>query len=118
MAGTPRGDVETVKGRLDILAERCAEAGRDLREIELTVSFPTIIRDTVEAAVQRRRDQLAANGIPEPEDVPLLMGPPEAIAETYRPYLDMGFSTVIARMPAPFDRETIDRLPEVLALLR
>ena len=28
-----------------------------------------------------------------------------------------GFSTVIVRMPAPFDRETIDRLPEVPALL-
>jgi F420-dependent oxidoreductase-like protein len=112
------GDVETVKARLDTLAERCAEAGRDIGEIELTVSFPTIIRDTVEAAVQRRREQLAGNGIPEPEDVPLLMGPPEAIAETYRPYLELGFSTVIVRMPAPFDRETIERLPEVLALIR
>jgi F420-dependent oxidoreductase-like protein len=111
------GDVETLKERLGILAEHCAEAGRDIAEIELTVSFPTIIRDTVEAAVQRRRDQLAQNGIPEPEDIPVLMGPPEAIAEAYRPYLDLGFRTVIVRMPAPFDRETIDRLPEVLALL-
>ena len=111
------GDVETLKGRLETLGEHCAEASRDLSEIELTVSFPTIIRDTVGAAAERRRDQLAQNGIREPEDVPLLMGPPEAIAEAYRPYLDLGFTTVIARMPAPFDRETIDRLPEVLALL-
>ena len=112
------GDVETLKSRLDILAEHCADAGRDLSDIELTVSFPTIIRDTVEDAVQRRRDQLARNGIPEPEDVPTLMGPPDVIAATYRPYLELGFSTVITRMPAPFDRETIDRLPEVLALIR
>jgi alkanesulfonate monooxygenase SsuD/methylene tetrahydromethanopterin reductase-like flavin-dependent oxidoreductase (luciferase family) len=111
------GDLETVKGKLDVLARHCADAGRDLSEIELTVSFPTIIRDTVDAAVQHRRDQLAGNGIPEPEVIPTLMGPPEAIAETYRPYLDLGFSTVIVRMPAPFDRETVDRLPEVLALL-
>jgi F420-dependent oxidoreductase-like protein len=111
------GEVETLKERLDILREHCAEAGRDMAEIELTVSFPMIIRDSVDAAVQHRRDQLAQNGIPEPEVIPLLMGPPEAIAETYRPYLDLGFRTVIARMPAPFDRQTIDRLPEVLALL-
>jgi hypothetical protein len=59
---------------------------------------------------------MAFNGIPEPETVPLLVGPPEVIAETYRPYLELGFSTVISRMPAPYDRETIERLPEVLAL--
>jgi F420-dependent oxidoreductase-like protein len=111
------GEVETLKERLEILQEHSAEAGRDMSEIELTVSFPTIIRDTVEAAVQHRRDQLAQNGIPEPEVIPLLMGPPDVIAETYRPYMDLGFRTVIARMPAPFDRETIDRLPEVVALL-
>jgi F420-dependent oxidoreductase-like protein len=111
------GDVDTLKGRLDILAEHCAEAGRDIGEIELTVSFPTIIRDTVEAAEAHRRWQLAQNGIPDPEVVPVLMGSPATIAEAFAPYRDLGFSTVIVRMPAPFDRETIDRLPEVQALL-
>jgi F420-dependent oxidoreductase-like protein len=111
------GDVATLRDRLDILAEHCDDAGRDMGEIELTVSFPTIIRNTVEDAVERRRSQLAENGIPEPEDIPTLMGPPETIAETFAPYRELGFSTVIVRMPAPFDRETIDRLPEVTALL-
>jgi len=111
------GDVEALQGRLDILAGHCADAGRDMSEIELTVSFPTIIRQTVEEAEDVRRAQLAENGIPKPEVIPTLTGPPEAIAETFRPYRDLGFSTVIVRMPAPFDRETIDRLPEVTALL-
>jgi alkanesulfonate monooxygenase SsuD/methylene tetrahydromethanopterin reductase-like flavin-dependent oxidoreductase (luciferase family) len=111
------GDVETLRGRLAVLDEHLAEAGRDRSDIELTVSFPTFIRDTVEAAVKVRREAMAFNGIPDPEDVPLLVGPPDVIAATYRPYLELGFSTVIARLPAPFDRETIDRLPEVLALL-
>jgi alkanesulfonate monooxygenase SsuD/methylene tetrahydromethanopterin reductase-like flavin-dependent oxidoreductase (luciferase family) len=111
------GDVEAVKGKLDILAQHCADAGRDLSEFELNISFPTIIRNTVDDAVERRRDQLAQNGIPEPEDVPLLMGPPETIVETFRPFRELGFGTVNVRMPAPFDRETIERLPEVLALL-
>ena len=111
------GDVAMLKDRLDILARHCADVGRDMREIELTVSFPTIIRDTVEAAESARKAQLVENGIPDPEVIPTLMGPPETIAETFQPYRELGFETIIVRMPAPFDRETIDRLPEVLALL-
>jgi F420-dependent oxidoreductase-like protein len=111
------GTVETVKDQLDILAGHCADAGRDMTEIELTISFPAIIRDSVEDARAARAAQLAYNGIEEDGGVPLLLGSPAGIAETFRPYRDLGFSTVIVRMPAPFDRETIDRLPEVLALL-
>ncbi len=110
------GTVETVKGQLDILAGHCADAGRDMSEIELTISFPTIIRDSVEDARAARAAQLAHNGIEEDGAVPLLLGSPASIAGTFRPYRELGFSTVIVRMPAPFDRETIDRLPEVLAL--
>jgi alkanesulfonate monooxygenase SsuD/methylene tetrahydromethanopterin reductase-like flavin-dependent oxidoreductase (luciferase family) len=111
------GDVQTLTGRLELLSTYLAEAGRPLSDIELTISFPTVIRDSVEAAVEHRRWQLGQNGLPVPEDVPTLMGPPAAIADTYRPFLDLGFSTVIVRMPAPYDRQTIDRLPEVLELL-
>jgi F420-dependent oxidoreductase-like protein len=111
------GDVATVTGHLDTLAAHCADAGRDIADIELTISFPTIIRDRMEDAERARAAQLAHNGVEETAGVPLLMGSPATIAETFRPYRELGFSTVIVRMPAPFDRETIDRLPEVLALL-
>jgi len=111
------GELDEVKASLDLLAGYCAEAGRDLADIELTVSFPTIIRDTVEAAEAVRAKQLAHNGLDSLGGVPLLTGAPEAIADRLRPYLALGFSTVVVRMPAPFDRETIDRLPEVQALL-
>jgi alkanesulfonate monooxygenase SsuD/methylene tetrahydromethanopterin reductase-like flavin-dependent oxidoreductase (luciferase family) len=112
------GDVDTVRGYLEILAAHCADARRDLAEIELTISFPTIIRDRTPHAEAARATQLAFNGITDGGGgVPLLLGSPKGIADTLRPYLDLGFSTVIVRMPAPFDRETIDRLPEVLALL-
>ena len=111
------GTLDEVKSSLDTLAGYCADAGRDLADIELTVSFPTIIRDRVEDAEAARAKQLTHNGLENLGAVPLLTGAPERIADALRPYLDLGFSTVIARMPAPFDRETIDRLPEVLALL-
>ena len=111
------GTIDEVRASLDILRERCDAVGRDLSEIELTVSFPTIVRDTVEAAIEARAAQLAHNGLESLGTTPTLTGPPEVIAAAYRPYRDLGFRTVIVRMPAPFDRETIDRLPEVLALL-
>ena len=89
-----------------------------MAEIELTVSFPTIIRDTVEDAEARRaRRSSPSTASRTAAACRSLLGSPETIAETLRPYLELGFSTVIVRMPAPFDRETIDRLPEVRALL-
>jgi F420-dependent oxidoreductase-like protein len=112
------GPIDEVKTSLDLLAGYCSDAGRQLSDLELTVSFPTIIRDRAEDAEAVRAKQLAHNGLENLGGVPTLTGSPEAAAETLRPYLDLGFSTVIVRMPAPFDRETIDRLPEVLALLR
>jgi F420-dependent oxidoreductase-like protein len=112
------GPIDEVKTSLDLLAGYCSDAGRQLSDLELTVSFPTIIRDRAEDAEAARAAQLAHNGLENLGGVPTLTGSPEAAAETLRPYLDLGFSTVIVRMPAPFDRETIDRLPEVLALLR
>ena len=111
------GDVDTVKGYLDVLASHCADAGRDMSEIELTISFPTIIRDRVADAEAVRAKQLAFNGVEDGGGVPLLLGSPALLADTLRPYLALGFSTVIVRMPAPFDKQTIDRLPEVLAAL-
>ena len=116
-AWNTNGELEDVKASLDLLAGYCADAGRDIAQLELTVSFPTIIRDRAEDAEAARARQLAHNGLESLGGVPLLTGAPEAIAEKLRPYLALGFSTVIVRMPAPFDRETIDRLPEVLALL-
>jgi alkanesulfonate monooxygenase SsuD/methylene tetrahydromethanopterin reductase-like flavin-dependent oxidoreductase (luciferase family) len=111
------GSIAEVKASLNLLAGYCADFGRDLSDIELTVSFPTIIRDRAKDAEAARARQLAHNGLESLGGVPTLTGSPKAIAAKLDPYLALGFSTVIVRMPAPFDRETIDRLPEVEALL-
>ena len=46
-------------------------------------------------------------------DVPTLLGSPSFVADGIRPFADLGFSTVIVRLAAPYDLETIDRMPEV-----
>jgi alkanesulfonate monooxygenase SsuD/methylene tetrahydromethanopterin reductase-like flavin-dependent oxidoreductase (luciferase family) len=111
------GPVDEVRARLDILDEHCATVGRDRSTIELTVSFPITIRHSVGAAETAYGEILAANGTNEMNANPVLLGPPAVVAEAIAPYRDLGFRTVIARLPAPFDRETIDRISEVGAIL-
>ena len=109
------GTLDDVRDRLAILDEHCADVGRDRRTIDLTVSFPLIIRDDAPAAATRFGELLAHNGA-EMHDLTLL-GSPTEIADAIRPYVELGFSTVIVRMPAPYDRETIARMNEVQSLL-
>ncbi len=110
------GTLDDVRDRLAILDEHCADVGRDRRTIDLTVSFPLVIRDDRRAAAARFDELLAHNGLTEMHDLTLL-GSPAEIADAIRPYAELGFTTVIVRMPAPYDRETIDRMNEVQSLL-
>ena len=114
------GTVEEVATRDAILRVHCAAVGRDPGEIERTVSFPILIRDRLEDA-ESAFDVLLANnriegGIPG-MNVPVLLGSPGDVAAAIRPYRELGFNTVIARLPAPYDGETLARIGEVRAAL-
>ena len=111
------GTLEEVRAKLAILDEHCAAVGRDRSEIELTISFPISIRDTEAAARAAHAERFAFNGVENAGAGPHLAGPPEAIADEIAPFRDLGFTTVIVRLPAPFDEETLDRIPEVGARL-
>ena len=111
------GDLEEVRDAVSALEAHAADVGRDLSTLERTISFPIVLRDDAPAA-QARMDELgAANGISSMGGGPHLAGSPAAVAEAIRPYRDLGFGTVIVRMPAPYDLETIERIGEVGALL-
>jgi alkanesulfonate monooxygenase SsuD/methylene tetrahydromethanopterin reductase-like flavin-dependent oxidoreductase (luciferase family) len=111
------GTVEEVRARVETLEAHCADVGRDPAEIERTVSFPVVIRDTAAEAEKAYAATLALTGTDSMGDVPLLLGSPALLADGLRPYVELGFRTVIARLPGPFDRETIDRIGEVGDLL-
>jgi alkanesulfonate monooxygenase SsuD/methylene tetrahydromethanopterin reductase-like flavin-dependent oxidoreductase (luciferase family) len=111
------GTLDEVRATLEILDGHCAAVGRDRSEIELTISFPITIRDTVATAEAAAAEIFAVNGVETVEGGPLLHGPPELVAEAIAPYRDLGFSTVIVRLPAPHDHETLERIGEVNALL-
>jgi alkanesulfonate monooxygenase SsuD/methylene tetrahydromethanopterin reductase-like flavin-dependent oxidoreductase (luciferase family) len=115
-AWNTNGTVEEARGRLEILAEHCADVGRDIAAIEKTLSYPIILRDDRADAEAKHREQLAFNGMDEMGS-PVLLASPAEVADALRPYTEMGFETFIVRMPAPYDRETIDRMAEVRELL-
>jgi len=111
------GTIEEVRARVEILDQHCADVGRDRSEIELTVSFPIVIRDATSDAEAAYAASLARNLTDNMGGVPTLLGSPAVVADGLRPYVELGFRTVIVRLPAPYDRETIDRMSEVGELL-
>ena len=107
------GFQDEVAGKVAILGEHCQAVGRDIETIERTISFPIVIRDDEAAAGRAFQALLEHNGLTEMTSVPILLGPPAAVAGALRPFLAMGFGHVMVRLPAPYDRETIERIGEV-----
>jgi F420-dependent oxidoreductase-like protein len=111
------GYVDEVREKLSNLEGHCSDVGREMATIDKTISFPIVIRNTREDAEAAFAELMRVNGSEDAGNVPNLLGPPDYVAGEIRPYKEMGFSTVICRMPAPYDRETLERIGEVNALL-
>jgi F420-dependent oxidoreductase-like protein len=108
------GFLDEVREKVAVLEQHCADVGRDPAAIERTVSFPIVIRDRRSEAEAAFAGLLAHNGTPDAGNVPNLLGSPQDVADAIRPYRDeMNFRHVIVRMPAPYDPETIARLPDL-----
>jgi alkanesulfonate monooxygenase SsuD/methylene tetrahydromethanopterin reductase-like flavin-dependent oxidoreductase (luciferase family) len=112
-----RGTPEALAASDAILVDHCGREGRDPSTIERTCGVSMVIRDDVAAArrvFQAARRRFGA-GI---DDVwPAVLGPPEAVAEGLRPFLDANFHHIIISSQAPFDLVTLDRIGEVRELL-
>ena len=111
------GTVDEVRAKVEILERHCADVGRNPDEIERTISFPIVIRDTADDAQEAYTSSLERNGTDNMGDVPIILGSPELVAERLRPYVELGFRTVIVRLPSPYDPQTIERMSEVGELL-
>jgi len=118
-----RGTPDTLSHKIELLRGYCDDAERSLDEIEFITGNPVIIRDdpveaeAVYASVLRRNGQTRGGSGIERAAGELLFGPPEVIAEAWRPFLDLGFRYMIVDFASPYDRETLERLPEVRDLL-
>ena len=112
------GSVEVLRRKVDVLAGHCADVGREITDIEFTL-FPYLcLRDDPHEARAALRERLALNGSDDDPDPAVdFLGPEERVAEMWQPYLELGFTHLISDLPAPFDRETIERLPRLRALM-
>ena len=111
------GSLDEMRDALAVLERHCADVGRDPASIEKTTSFPLVIRDRADAAQARMTELLAFNGVTTAGAGAHLAGSTTQIADAIRPYAELGFETIIVRMPAPYDDETIARIGEVGELL-
>jgi alkanesulfonate monooxygenase SsuD/methylene tetrahydromethanopterin reductase-like flavin-dependent oxidoreductase (luciferase family) len=96
-----------------VLRQHCEEVGRDEREIERSINLWMIIRDSEAEARREWAAEMERNRTPIEDAMqpsrPIL-GTPETIIERLLEYRDVGFTTAIVEMPAPYDRETLERL--------
>jgi len=106
------GPIEVMRHKVDVLHEHCAAVGRDPSEIEFTLGVKFTIRDSKAEAERVRWEAIAHNRTPRSEiedDDTFWEGSPEELAERLRPYVELGFRTVISEQPAPYDMETFER---------
>lgn len=106
------GSIEKLRRKDGVLREHCEAVGRDTNEILRTVGCKPIIRDTEAEARRVWEAQMEHNRTPMADvenDDTFWVGTPEQLAETMIACRDIGFSTFLAELAAPYDDETIER---------
>jgi alkanesulfonate monooxygenase SsuD/methylene tetrahydromethanopterin reductase-like flavin-dependent oxidoreductase (luciferase family) len=106
---------ETFLAKEAALRQHCEEVGRDHREIERTLNTgPVIIRDSREEAVKVLEGTYEHNGGAETwSNRPASAQPngtPEHLVELLTPFVAAGYRHIVFGFPAPYDRETMERL--------
>lgn len=117
--GTP----DVVRRKLVILREHCAAVSRDPATIGVTVNVGVIVRDSADGVRARLEAIGPVAGFPDYAASNQPYGSPDAVAARLAEYVAAGVSEIIAVIPAPYDRETIERLasevrPRLQKLLR
>ena len=106
--GTP----ELMAHKVEVLKGHCADVGRDIADIEFTLGVKLTIRDSEAEADRVWRAAMEHNRTPMSDvadDDTFWNGTPEQIADRLRPYVELGFHTVISEQPAPYDAEMFER---------
>ena len=115
------GTLELMTHKVEVLKGHCDAVGRNVADIEFTLGVKLTIRDSKAEAEKVMHAALEHNRTPwsdVEDDDTFWNGTPEQIADRLRPYVNLGFRTVLSEQPAPYDMETIERfIGEVKPLL-
>jgi F420-dependent oxidoreductase-like protein len=100
-----------------VLRAACEAIGRDEREIERTVNLNVVFRRDRATAERAWAGWVEAH-LPQDDERDLAAGGSlDEVAEALERYRDVGFGHPVLIFRTPFDLDTIDRLPELRALL-
>jgi alkanesulfonate monooxygenase SsuD/methylene tetrahydromethanopterin reductase-like flavin-dependent oxidoreductase (luciferase family) len=104
-------DLDWMRRKQTVLAQRCEEVGRDHTEIERTAFLSPVVRDTEEEALRFFRTQMEANRLDE-----AVLGDPDVyvtgqdrMTELMVAWRDTGVAHFIIQIGSPFDDETAER---------
>ena len=114
---TQHGSLEKIRASDAVLRAHCAEVGRDPATIERLASKWVTIRDDPDEAQRELEASLRHHGLEEYEPSILAAGTPAAVAGSLRGHIEAGFTHLLFSLRAPFDHETIERMPEMKRLL-
>jgi alkanesulfonate monooxygenase SsuD/methylene tetrahydromethanopterin reductase-like flavin-dependent oxidoreductase (luciferase family) len=106
------GPLDVMAHKVDVLKRHCDDVGRDIGDIEFTLGVKLTLRDSEAEADRVWKAAMEHNKTPMSDvedDDTFWNGTPEQIADKLRPYVDLGFRTVISEQPAPYDPETFER---------
>lgn len=98
--------------RMPMLQRYCEAAGRDVKDIDISVGAQVILRDTREAALAAYAERARLNGManhPRLTSERVWLGTPREVAERLQRYTDVGVRTFIVEMAVPHDPETLER---------
>ena len=110
------GSPEKLATSLGILKQHCADIGRDIADIELTLGANVIIRDRRADAETIWAEQMVTNqvtldtNVTKPEQ--LWLGSADEVVERLVGYARVGMQALVVEMAAPYDLETIRVLAE------
>ena len=107
------GPIDTMKHKVEVLHQHCADVGRDPGAIEMTLGIKATIRDSEAEAVRVWKAAMDHNRTPPSRvegDLTFWNGTADQLADRLAPYVELGFRTVISEQPAPYDTETLERL--------
>lgn len=107
------GTASEVRDHDAVLRQHCEAVGRDHREIERSSNLWCVVRDSEAAARRDWASYMERNRTPLESSIEPsrpIFGTPETIAERLLEYCDVGFTTALVEIPAPYDHETIERL--------
>jgi F420-dependent oxidoreductase-like protein len=109
------GSLEEATDKNRILDRWCAELGRDPKAVQRTIAKSVVFRDDGDEARSVFEAGLRHHGVEDPSQSIAITGSPVAVAAELEGYAAAGFDEVVVVLREPFDRETIERLPELRA---